>query len=72
MGRVMIMDSRSRMIHKNSYTGRDSAVENHQKILLGCLVPILFRRHAVQYLSQQLMLANTLLINLTDFNMPNM
>ena len=66
MGRVMIMDSSSRLIHKNSYRGRGSAVENHQKLLLSCLAPI-FRRHAVQYLSQQLMLANTLL---TNFNMP--
>ena len=41
-------------------------MEDHQKILLGFLGPI-FRRHAVQYLSQQLMLANILLIN---FNMP--
>ena len=58
MGRVMIMDSRSRMIHKNSYRGRSSAVENHQKILLGCLAPI-FQRHAVQYLSQQFITAIT-------------
>ena len=69
MGRVTIMDSSSRLIHKNSCRGRGSAVENHQKMQLGCSA-LIFQRHAVQYLSQQLMLANTLLTNLTDFNMP--